>query len=367
MTRYLTENTALPCLKGKHGIPNCTRRASSPGRLGAMIGLALSILCGHGLVAQAEDSGKESDELEMPWAVAATWTKDGDIVAAVSSGLPYRSGLLQRSSKDAPNDGAVIGEAENSLWTVVELASGGYLSTDYSGGIHVIEEGSVSPVETEEGSRWCRAAVAVSEEMVALGTQDGKLLLVDVAEKSISKQVDLHEAAIFDLALSLDGKTLASVTETGEIALTRTKDWTVHKKWNASERSLWAVAFVGEHLVAAGADRTVQVFSGDGQSIASVGQTSNWISQLAILPDSSVVLAGTLSGDVLVVDIESLHSMGVHTAAESGIWGLQPSQDGEQLLLATRKNGVAVVDISEWTEGLDDVRKLAAASAAPQP
>ncbi|HBE72299.1 MAG TPA: hypothetical protein DDW52_29545 [Planctomycetaceae bacterium] len=321
------------------------------------------------MAANAEESASDSEteELEMPWAIAATWTKDGDIVAAVSSGLPYRSGRLQRSRIDKPNEGTEIGVAENSLWTAVELASGGYLSTDYSGGIHMFSGGSNTTIETGEDSRWCRAAVAVSDELVAAGTQDGKLLLIDVQEKSISKKVDLHEAAIFDLAVSSDGETLASVTETGEIALMRTKDWSLAKKWNAGQRSLWAVAFVGEHIVAAGADRTVHVFAADGQSIASVGQTSNWISQLAVLPGTSVVLAGTLSGEVLVLDVESLHSVGKHSVAESGIWGLQPSADGDQLLVATRKAGVSVVDIGDWTKGVEEVRARAAASSAPRP
>jgi hypothetical protein len=55
------------------------------------------------------------------------------------------------------------------------------------------------------------------------------------------------------------------------------------------------------------------------------------------------------------------------TVAGSGVWGMDLSPDGKRLAVATRRNAVVVVELSEWLSQAQAARQIALAQQPPQP
>lgn len=323
-----------------------------------------AVCCG---ISFADEAAAE-DTSDM-WAISASWVDDDNVVAATTAGLHYQPSQLVTAPAENLDNVTIIGTGQSSLWTALPVGKQ-ILATDYKGGIYLFDVAAENkegqPIEAE--SRWIRTSAAVGNHRAILGTQGGKLLQVDTAKGKLIQAVDAHESAIFGIAVSPDGKQFATATETGEIGLFSVGDMQEITKWSASEQSVWAVAFSGGKIVTAGADRLIKVWEPDSQDlVVAITSTTNWGSTLVALPKSDLVICGTLDGSLTVVDTSTLHSVSRHTCAESGIWSLALSPAGSQLLVASRKHGMKILQVADLIEDAEGARAKAAAHEPPVP
>lgn len=341
-------------------------RSTLPSRL--LCGLAFAFLGSCFCLPSVADEGETASTPDT-WAIDAAWIDDNSIVAATTAGLHYQPSQLVVASAENLDKLTVVGTGESSLWTALPVGEQ-ILATDYKGGIHLFDavaENKVAQTIDAE-TRWIRASASAGNQKAILGTQDGKLLLVDTSEGKVAKTVDAHGSAIFDITVSPDGKQFATATETGQVGLFSVGDMKEIAKWSASEQSVWAVAFSGDKIITAGADRHIKVWEPENQTlVVAITSTSNWGSSLIALPKSDLVICGALDGTLTVVDSSTLHSVSNDAAVESGIWSLALSPSGTQLLVATRKHGLKILGVAELVSHAEAAQAKAVAHEPPAP
>lgn len=304
---------------------------------------------------------------ETTWAITADWVDDDTVVATMTAGLHYQPSQLIRASIKSLDDISVIGTGEASMWTALPLGKH-ILTTDYKGGIHIFESGTSEPSKVDGESRWIRASAKLPSGDVLLGTQDGKVHQIDAEQLCIKHSASLHDSAIFDISLSRDGSQFATATETGEVGVFTVADLKEVAKWSASDQSVWGVEFASDTIITAGADRQIKVWDPEAlKLVVAITTTDDWGSTIAAIPNTDLVAVGSLSGSVTVVDTSTFYPIATQQVAESGIWSLAVSPNGSNLLAATRKHGLKVIDISSWPQTAKTAAAQAAATMPPIP
>ncbi|QDV24920.1 WD domain, G-beta repeat [Aureliella helgolandensis] len=310
----------------------------------------------------AEEKGENA--ADGPWITSVAWSAEGQLAATQSQGLLLRPAQVVKATAAAPAELEVVGEAETSLWSLLPISDSQYLASDYKGGVYLFGDGEPQRFTSE--SRWIRAlAASPTDGEVLAGTEDGKLLVLSIADKSQSRSVEVGGAAIFDIAVSQSGEQIAVALGDGSVKVLSWPKLDVLKDMQAGHDALWSVAFVQEdtRLVTCGAGRTLGLWDlAQGKQLLSIASTSDWGSSLVALPESNLVVAGGLDGVLTVVDHHTMHSVSRESRLESGIWSMALSADGQTLAVGTRKHGMQLVPVAPWIEA----GKLAAESAAQE-
>ncbi|MCC6509275.1 MAG: hypothetical protein IT423_09220 [Pirellulaceae bacterium] len=304
-----------------------------------------------------------------PWITSVQWVNDQQLVAAESQGLLLRAGKVHKASAADVSKLETLGEEETSIWAVLPLADGKVLASNYKGEVFVHAAGDAKKLELT--ARWIRTLEkAPAEGQVLAGTEDGKLVLLSVADNKETKRIDAHTAAIFDIAVNPAGDKIATVAGDGSI-----KVWT----WPALEAAgsmsrgsdaVWAVQFSadGSKLITGGAERRVRLWDvAQSKLIMSVAVTPDWVTSLAKVPDSTLVVAGCMNGKVVVVDYQAMLPVMQMDGPGSAIWSVAISPSGKQVALSTRKHGLALLDSAKWQDAAKAVAERAASEKPPAP
>ncbi len=292
--------------------------------------------------------GQEGNEIEPdgPWLGDIAWLDNDSLVATNSQSLLYRSAKVVRINAGQPDDLETLAETENiSLWAIDVNEAGTIAVSDYKGNIYVVANGKLEKLETED-SRWVRALrFAPDGKSLVTGTEDGKLLVLDVEAKSQTKVVEAHKAQVFDIRFSNAGDTLAASCYDGSIKLMSWPEMKELKHLKGGSEPVWSLAFTADdkQLVSSGADSVVRVWNLENSETMSLTTTPNWGASLVQLPGSSVIVVGGLDGSITTADLKTLHSIEKSKQAESGIWTVAVSPDGKKLAVGTRKDGLKIL------------------------
>lgn len=323
----------------------------------------------------AEDKG---DVPNGPWTSAVVWRGDSELVGTRSQGLLFRSADVVRAASSAPQELSVIGQAETSLWSVCAVSDGRVVASDYKGGVWLFDspatqaaEQSTAGTPFELDARWIRAMEKspVEGELLA-GTEDGKLLVLSVDEAKEIRRVDAHQAAIFDIAFSSAGDKVATCAGDGTIKLFSWPQLETLASMSVGKDAIWSLLFVNDdkYLVSGGGDNAIQLWDvASAKSIVSVAVAGNWVTSLAALPDSTLVVAGCMDGKLLVADWSTMQAVHSQAGPGSAIWSIAMSPNGQQLAVATRKHGLAVVDTQSWLAAGQTAAEAAHAVRPPTP
>lgn len=304
-----------------------------------------------------------------PWISSVAWLNDNEIVGTSSQGLLLRPAEVVKVTTENLTELASIGQAESSLWSVLPVSGDKVVASDYKGGILIFGEGEGDTFEVE--SRWIRALSKSPEEGEFLaGTEDGKLLVLTVADKKETRRIDAHSAAIFDIAINSAGDKVATVAGDGSVKVFSWPKLELLGEMSHGSEAIWSVVFSpdGTRLITGGADRAIQLWDAEKfESIVSIAKTSDWITDLVTLPNSTVVVAACMNGKLVVADYASMHRVTTTDATSSGIWSAAISPNGKQIVMGTRKNGFALIDIPDWTDQAEKVASEAAKIRPPSP
>ncbi len=331
----------------------------------AAVSIASSAFFGFPQVVSAEGEEKTAKDTDASeFAISLVWLDGTHVAYTSTAGLHFQPSQLKVLDVDS---GVVtaIGQAESSLWGLTLLPEGRLVACGYEGQLLQFSDGQSKPLAK---LTWSRAIVAAGGDTVVVGTQDGKLSSVDVVSGEVRKSVAAFGGAIF--ALHLD-ETTSRLTSCGGNGQVKQHSWPELEETaaiNASSESAWDAALFGEHVVAVGANRQIQVLEpSTGGQLVSIASTPNWGPSLAAVPNAPLMLVGDLSGGITVVDVDCFHLVAQHVVAESGIWDLAISPDGNRLAVATRKHGVKIVDMKTLTANAAEVAEAARLLAPPVP
>ncbi len=319
----------------------------------------------------AEDNKAKANDAAVgtgPWITSVRWVDDNQLVAAESQGLLLRAGKVQKTTAADVSKLETIGEEETSIWSVLPLADGKVLASNYKGEVY-LHGGEAQKFDVT--ARWIRTLKKAPGEGQALaGTEDGKLVVLSLADRKEAKRIDAHGAAIFDIAINAAGDKVATVAGDGTI-----KVWS----WPALEAvgsmshgsdAVWSVLFSadGTKLITGGAERRVRLWDiAKKKLILSMAVTPDWVTSLTAVPNSSLVVAGCMNGKVVVVDYAAMLPVTQIDGPGSAIWSIALSPSGKQLAVATRKHGIGLIDSAKWQEAAKAVAERAASEKPPAP
>ncbi len=328
--------------------------------------LTLALACTCSLALQLSPSwilaeDKEDIVPDGPWISSIAWQDADTLLGTHSQGLLFRAGQVVSAPSANPQTLTVIGESETSLWSVCPVSDGRSVATTYKGAALLFDSPANQAGEApstgksfELDARWIRALEPVksSGELLA-GTEDGKLLVLSVDETKELRRIDAHSAAIFDIAFSAAGDKVATAAGDGTLKVFSWPQLEPLASMSVGSEAIWSCLFIDNdtHLVSGGASRSVQLWDvAAAQSIISLASAHDWITSLAALPDTNLVVAGCMDGNLLVVDTHTMHSVTEQPGPGSAIWSVALSPDNLQLAVGTRKHGMAVLEVQPWIE-----------------
>jgi WD40 repeat protein len=321
----------------------------------------------HCCLAQENAADKKADPAAEsgPWLSSISWLDDGQLVATKSQGLLLRPAQIVKLTAADPTKLETVGEQETSLWSTLPVGGNKFVVTDYKGGVYLYGDGDAKKFEFE--SRWIRAlAKAPGDTEILAGTEDGKLVVLSLADRKEARRIDAHTAAIFDIAFNTAGDKVATAAGDGTIKVFSWPKLEPVATLSRGKEAVWAVVFSqdGTKLISGGADRRVQLWDlATSKSIMSLQMTSDWITSLVALPGTTSIAASSMNGKVFVVDYKVMLPVNQADIAKSAIWSMVLSPDGNNVAIATRKHGAAIVPIAAW---VDAAKKIGESEAAQE-
>lgn len=317
--------------------------------------------------------GKEENVPDGPWISSVVWQSESELLGTHSQGLLFRPAEVVRAASGAPQELTAVGHSDTSLWSVCALDDGRVVASDYRGGVWLFD--AAAPVTAEGAAaekagselansptgkpfeldaRWIRALKKTPDaDQLLAGTEDGKLLLLSVGQAKEIRRIDAHPAAIFDIAFSAAGDKVATAAGDGAIKIFSWPQLEPLASMSADkDATIWSLLFVNDdkQIVSGGSNNAIQLWDvASAQSIVTIAAAGNWVTSLAAIPDSPLVVAGCMDGKLVVVDWQTLQAVHNQDGPGSAIWSIALAPGGQQLAIATRKHGLAVVDgIESW-------------------
>lgn len=337
----------------------------------ALVALVCSPFSGIGYCA---DEKAKSDDSEAkvgtgPWISNVKWIDDSELVGSQSQGLLLRPGQVVKANVADTSKLETIGEQETSIWSVLPAGAGNVIASNYKGEIFL--HGKGGPKKFESTSRWvrCLAKSPTFGELLA-GTEDGKLVVLSLADAKEVRRADAHSAAIFDIAMSPQGDKIATAAGDGSIKIWSWPKLDAIGSMSRGNEAVWAVLFSadGSKLISGGADRRIQLWNATtAKLIMSLKVAPDWVTSLTPIPNTSLVVAGCMNGKLEVVDYQALLPVAETEAATSGIWSVACSPNGQQIAVGTRKHGLKIVKVDQWLAAAKEVVARSSSERPPAP
>ncbi|MCO8123229.1 hypothetical protein NHH03_15885 [Stieleria sp. TO1_6] len=192
------------------------------------------------------------------------------------------------------------------------------------------DEGTESPtIDTE--SVWITAIEPIAEDRFVAGSATGLLLRPgavsrgSVAAPNQLEELYQHPAAVWTVAVTSDGKTIASADYRGNLIVydVESKQATTHE--NAFERWCQKIVITPDDKTVLAGNESGKLFAwslADAKVSKTVELGDASITSLAISPDQSQLAASDGDGNIHLLKLPELETVGVIKAAEETVWCL---------------------------------------------
>ena len=204
-----------------------------------------------------------------------------------------------------------------------------------------------------------RAAVNVvrfvSDQMVVSAGDDFDLLLWDLKTNS-SRRLSGHKGKIMSLAISPDGKRIASASWDGSIGLWRVDGLgqPVFLQGHAAGVNDVVFSADGSLLYSASADGTLRVWDTETGSIKrQLLKNGFGINTLVLNADAGWLAYGGVDGATKVVDVESAQVLADFTLDRRPILAMAADRDFRHLAIGDGEGYIAVYDTATWSVKAD--------------
>ena len=221
-----------------------------------------------------------------------------------------------------------------------ELAISG--SFDQSAIVWSLGQGrSLRILRVHDGS--VNAVLALPNQYVTAG-EDGRIAFWPLGEgNGPSSIVRAHEAPVAGLAVSRDGRWLASAGWDGKVRLQALAGDAAARVFEGHEGIVNAVAFLpdGRSLVSGGYDASVRIWRLEGAATQIIRMPAP-VSALVVLPDGMIV-AGRADGQVVLIAGDGAVVASI-AATETPVTSLAASPDGRSIAAGSPRGAVAIID-----------------------
>jgi cytochrome c len=185
------------------------------------------------------------------------------------------------------------------------------------------------------------AAAALPDGRFATGGEDGRIALWRPGQPEPERVVEGHAGPVVGLAVSPDGRAIASASWDGTARVTPLDGTAPARVLSGHAGNVNAVAFLPDGRVAtAGYDATLRVWPAAGAP--GVRQTATPLNALAAAPDGTLA-AGGADGSVALFAPDGA-ALGAVQAGDTPVIALGVSPDGARLAAATIGGAVAVIE-----------------------
>ena len=158
-----------------------------------------------------------------------------------------------------------------------------------------------------------------------------------------------HTDAVQSVALSPDGKIIASASDDGTVKLWELEGDKPSPIKEIKDQGGWvrAVVFLSDRqIITAGQDKNIKIIDiASGKVVKTLSGHTNLVNNLAIAPASDLLASGSYDNNVNIWQISTgklLRSLRGHT---DKIWGLAISPDGKKVVSASRDKTVKIWDM----------------------
>ncbi|PZO41863.1 MAG: protein kinase [Pseudanabaena frigida] len=158
-----------------------------------------------------------------------------------------------------------------------------------------------------------------------------------------------HTDTIQSVAVSPDGKTIASASDDGTVKIWDLEGGSANPIREIKDQGGWvrSVVFLSDReIITAGQDKNIKIIDiASGKIVKTLSGHTNLISSLAIAPSSDLLVSGSYDNTVNLWQISTgklERSLKGHT---DKVWGVAISPDGKQVVSASRDKTVRIWDV----------------------
>lgn len=232
---------------------------------------------------------------------------------------------------------------------VAALPDGGFATGGADGRIAIWEPGRGAPVRVLDGHGGPVAALAVSPDgsLLASASWDTSVRLWPLAggEPTV---LDGHEGNVNAVAFLADGTLVSAGYDGNLVVWPRDGAAAAHVAFAAPLNTL--VTLPGDRLAVGGADGALRVLDRGGEVERVVQVAPGPVTAAAVSADGPYLAAGSLGGEVVVLDAASLAPVRSRAAVGGPVWGLAFEPDGATLLIAGGDRVVREWNVETGTE-----------------
>lgn len=194
-------------------------------------------------------------------------------------------------------------------------------------------------------------AAAKDNARVIVGSADKMLRLIDINNGNVLQQYPATSGAIAGVAISVDGKTVASTAEDGTISLWSVTDGktpgaliqTFHRPGPAT-----AVAFLPDNktIAAASADKVVRYFELPPPAMVNLAGHKAQVYTVTFSPDGKMAASGSADKTIILWDLQTAKAAKTLTGHDEQVYDVAFSKDGKSLASAGGDKKAIVWDLA---------------------
>jgi WD40 repeat protein len=331
---------------------------------------ALLVLWGAAVCTAASAACAQEEALAKHerWITSLAFSPDGSLLASAGGEtLLYRNGDVKLWNPASGELAASLEGHPTVVWSVAFTLDGQKLVTSgYDGKIIVWSVAEKKALATLEKKGWIRdVAVSPEGKHVASAGEDGNVTIWNIeAEPKEERSFKAHDAAVYCLAFSPDGQTLATGSVDKTAKLWNWQDGSEKGKLEGHEDSVLSIAYSASGQIATcGADRKVRLWDAAGMSVAVMEGHKDWVNSVAFSPDGALLASASHDRTVRLWDAAAHAEKTVLDGFTSSVWSVAFSPDGKLLAAGSHKDSLRLWEVG----GAEKFAPPKAEAAAEEP
>ncbi len=194
--------------------------------------------------------------------------------------------------------------------------------------------------------------IGTAIKVSAIGNlEDINIQLPVLSQKRLSplRFLQAHTDAIQSVAISPDGKTIASASDDGTVRLWELEADNPNSSREIKDQGGWvrAVVFVSDRqMITAGQDKNIKIIDiASGKVVKTLSGHTNLVNSLAIAPVVNLLVSGSFDNTVNIWQISTGKLQQTLKGHTDKIWGVAISPDGKQIVSASRDKSLKIWDV----------------------